>query len=197
MADYIVHVVRSAPDDLFGFKISWEQAARLSQALTREGIGVSGPDLRSVFPGLTYLHLVRQDKLAQAVSLWRARTTGRWHEPVGEVHSSDSALEIDDPAKDLGTMRKLFLQLVADDWLWHDFFDAAQIDAAVLTYEDYVKDRLTNLERIAKLVGGQPPTTAPVEKTAVMRDNRTNEMVDKLRALLHSPTSPWWVLSEP
>ena len=194
VVEHIVDLVESAPGRFFGFKIAWEQAARLSRALADEGIAVSGHDLRSVFPELTHLHLVREDKLAQAVSAWRARTSGRWHQRTDEP--APVVAERHDTPEDLDTIRSMFLQFVAEDWLWRDLFRRTRLPATVVTYERYVDDRLGTLRSVAEAIGGPSPAVVPEGQTRILADDRSTELADKLRVLLDAPTSPWWALTD-
>ena len=90
----------------------------------------------------------------------------------------------------------MFFQFVAEDWLWQDFFRQTQIPAPVVTYERYVRDRLTTLRTVAEVIGGQPPARLPEPQTRVLSDYRSTELADGLRDLLYCPTDPWWALTD-
>jgi len=79
--------VESNPGQVFGFKVSWEQAHILCCRLRAEGVGDSSDafDLRFIFPDLRFVHVLRKDKVAQAVSAWRAYASGIWHKSATEV----------------------------------------------------------------------------------------------------------------
>ncbi|MGD9798708.1 MAG: Stf0 family sulfotransferase [Acidimicrobiia bacterium] len=203
---HLLESIRRAPGDVFGFKISWEQAFVLAESLAAEDVHVDGPDLRAVVPGLTYLHLSRRDKAGQAVSAWRAERTGHWHRPVEPdggapgsapeprpVEAGYGDDEDDDPGDDLAAVRDVLLQLLAEDWLWHDFLARTGITATALVYEDYLADRRGVLRRVAAALGLPPAGEVPDPRTEIMRDGRSAELAARLRDHLHRPAHPFWV----
>jgi trehalose 2-sulfotransferase len=73
----------TTPNGVFGCKLMWEHFDRVIERLRGFAVNPAAPPhrvLAAVFPGLAYLHIVRTDKVRQAVSLARAVQSGRWTE---------------------------------------------------------------------------------------------------------------------
>ncbi|MGF1454073.1 MAG: Stf0 family sulfotransferase [Alphaproteobacteria bacterium] len=81
------------------------------------------------FPEARWLQVMRRDKFAQAVSFWRAKTSGRWH--VYRQNGPEPALDYDFSAI-LTALREIELH----DQLWDDFFREAEIEPFRILYED-------------------------------------------------------------
>lgn len=64
----------------FAVKVTWAQWSSLNYYLERL---LKAPRERtfSIFPNPEFIYLERQDVIAQAVSLWRAESTGEWFHP--------------------------------------------------------------------------------------------------------------------
>jgi LPS sulfotransferase NodH len=189
LADYVVKVVEETPGDVFGVKMSWQQTYALGDHLHKEGETSAEFDLRSVFPGLRYVHISRKDKIAQAVSGWRSLQTGVWHHPVGETVVPGQ------PPYDFERIKAVLLQCIAEDWLWRSFFEDRSIDALDLVYEEYVQDRVAGLGEIARFLDQEPALVAPTDRLNVLQDEWSAGIIDRARADLFSPPSPNWTQS--
>src|SRR5262245_34453591 len=89
--DYVSWVLGTATtgNGVFGAKIMSAYVDGLAAGL-REAVGDGAPGttpdlLAAVFPRLRYIFLVREDKVRQAVSLWRAIQTWQWREDAPEA----------------------------------------------------------------------------------------------------------------
>src|SRR6185503_16236179 len=95
--------IRAAGTDAagcFGADVRWPELDRLLGALRSGAPGGAGAEhelLGAFLPGLRYVHLTREDKVAQAVAWWRARhardCTGR----PGAIGAGDAAGDEIDP----------------------------------------------------------------------------------------------------
>ena len=77
----------TTPNGVFGAKLMWGYLGDFAQLL--RGIeGMAGrplPELLArAFPGLRYVQITRQNKVRQAVSLWKAVQTQAWKREPGE-----------------------------------------------------------------------------------------------------------------
>ena len=181
IARYIADQAANA-GGVFGFKISWEQLETFCRNLAAQGTEVPAMDLRSVFPGLRMLHIVRRDKVRQAISCWRASMSGVWHIPVG------SDAKPGRPDYDFDGILPFYLQITCDDWLWEQHFARLGVDVLTVSYEDYMADRDAELRRVVDFLGVQPASELqPVEKLQVMRDDWTDRMAERFLDDVYHP----------
>ncbi len=190
-AEYVERAVENCPGREFGFKISWEQAHTLCSRLHDEGASDSSEafDLRSNFPDLRFVHMVRRDKVAQAVSAWRAYRSGVWHTQVTE-----SNVDAGHFGYDFGAIREHLLQVLADDWVWSAHFESLGIDFFQVVYEEYVANREPTLRSLAHSLGASPTNDELVDHTLKMRDEWSAEMVERTWGDLHAPRQPIWTV---
>lgn len=164
--------------------------ARYFAAMRKEGTGgtpvfglrLMGPDLRlacdwlaQVSPGhasaqalfdatfgpTRFVHLSRQDKLAEAVSYLRAEQSGLWHQrPDG------SALEqldpVGQPGFDADRISALVTELAGYDAAWNDWFAAEGIAPLRITYEALADRPQEVLAEVLAFIGQDPAKAAQV-----------------------------------
>jgi trehalose 2-sulfotransferase len=172
-AQYIARLVEESPGEFFGFKVTWGQAAALLRRLRDEDPSHSYADLAGLFPGLRYIHLVRNDKVAQAVSAWRAGESGTWHWPTGVQ------VDLGTPPYDFLAIRARLLQFLAEDWLWNSYFERHNVSVLRVDYETYVEHRLTTMRRIATDLGSVRP--GPLSAgLQIMRDGWTEDTIRRV-----------------
>jgi LPS sulfotransferase NodH len=173
-AQTICDLVAESEGEFFGFKIALNQLHSLTERLRRQGDLSVTSDLRSVFPGLRFVSMRRTDKVAQAVSYWRALVTDQWHTGAGTTQDPGR------PEYDFDAIKEALLAVVTEDWLWDAHFVANGIECHHVVYEDYLQGRLSTLEAIFDYLGvTSPPVTPVVDGTSVMRDDWSNEIVTR------------------
>ena len=77
---------------VFGAKLMWGYLGDSAELLRGiDGMGARPlPDLLGrTFPGLRYVRITREDKVRQAVSLWKAVQTRAWKREPGSVGAAD------------------------------------------------------------------------------------------------------------
>ncbi len=184
VADYVFETVASTPGPYFGFKITWDQAFTLTERLRAEGEEDATLDLRSIFPGLRSIHMVRSDKVAQAVSIWRAVNSGAWHWPVGQNIDKGT------PPYDFEAIRGYLVQVVAEDWLWRSHFGRLSLPHLQVPYEPYMERRLKTLRTLAGFLGAKPRRAPLVDRLQVMRDQWSEEIVARVWSDLYGVPEP-------
>ena len=127
----------STPNGVFGAKIMWGYFDGLIDALRHalNATGLAHEVLATAFPQLHFVLATRRDKVAQAVSLWKALQTWRWREDGDDDASDsdvDSSLEYHFEAID-----HLVRSLTADEHAWRLFFESARIEPFEVVYEDF------------------------------------------------------------
>jgi LPS sulfotransferase NodH len=186
--DHLVGLTRT-PFDYFGFKISWDQAWDLTQRLRSDGDESVRFDLRTVFPDLRYIRIVRGDKTAQAISAWRAQMSGTWHVPVGSASSPGF------PEYDFEGIKPYLQQVLGEEWLWQFHFQQVGIQPLEILYEDYIADRVGHLDRIVDFLGASASPSPLEDRLHVMRDDWTERMAEKFQEDLYKVPDPILVRS--
>lgn len=104
-------------------------------------------DFARLLEGATVIHLVREDKLAQAASLATCMVTGRWgfEEKVEEKKYGTWRLKM--------AARKAMRIIAEDEGLWRDWFAAQQISPVRLATEQVNRHDLAVVEDIAARLG--------------------------------------------
>lgn len=129
---YLVKLVdKCSPNGIFGCKLAWHQKNALLAQLREQFAGVE--EIEDVFPDTQWFFLRRRDRLAQAVSRWRAQRSGQWlsGQPVtGELY----------PAYDYEALLESFKTIIAQEQLWQDYFERRQLRPQEVWYEDLCLD---------------------------------------------------------
>jgi trehalose 2-sulfotransferase len=154
--DYLRDVVERAttPNGVLGAKVMWgyfdDFLARL-----RAVPGVDGDRRRSVlesaFGRPAYVHVVRRDKLRQAISLWRAIQASVWRDDgSGDARGPE-------PVYSAPAIAHLRDQVAEQEDEWAAYFERHGIAALELVYEDYAADLCGAVEAVLEHVGVSRP----------------------------------------
>lgn len=140
--------------------------------------------LPAAFPELTFVRVVRADKIRQAVSLWKAVQTATWRQD--EKRRDSSIAEPDDESPPYrafleehrpqlrfhyGAISHLLDQVMRDEAAWDAFFEHTGIKPILVLYEnfaaDYERSTLNLLDRMGLEV---PPDLALEPRTRKQSD---------------------------
>lgn len=140
--------------DIFGLRLMRENLEGLSGLIgdAHPGQPTDKARLEAAFGKTLFIHLTREDKLAQAVSMVKAEQTGLWHiapdgteverlAPPGEPHFDFQRLD-----------RKID-QLQRHDAAWTSWFTAQGIEPLRIGYESLSANPVGIIERICKTLG--------------------------------------------
>lgn len=173
----------TAGTGVFGLRLMWgsvgEATRRLNRALGRERDTTDS--LFEAFGPPLYVHVSRNDKLAQAISRVRAEQSGLWHVAAdGTVLEGD---EVPRPvAYDGARIDALFAELHADDMAWGAFFEKRGIAPLRLVYESVTSDPPAALRSILRALGSDPEIAVKVAvPTAKMADAVSLEWMERFR----------------
>jgi LPS sulfotransferase NodH len=146
------------PNGVFGVKLHWHQLPAMRRRLIEAMPATETPDNRPVydllqrrFPGMRFIWLSRRNKVAQAISYYRAANSKVWRlwndgrspppAPAGKVEFDRAAIEI-------------FLRRVQSmDVGWRQFFTAHKIPALMVIYEDFVDTYEHTVRGVMKFLG--------------------------------------------
>ena len=110
--------------------------AKPGSPLPRGGLGrpADAALRRERFPHPRYVHVTRRDKIAQAVSLWRAVQTRAWR--AGEVTETENGNAV----YHAGAIGYLAGQLTDHDDAWRSWFSVNRIEPLTIVYEELAAD---------------------------------------------------------
>lgn len=183
---YLDAVVNHGTADtrLFGMRVMWESLRDLSTRLETLFPGHTNDNTRfqSAFGLPVYLHLSRDDKIAQAVSRWKAQETGLWHiDADGNERERIKAGQT--PSYNGKELARLVTELEDHDAAWTRWFIRQGVVPVSITYEMLSSDPQTTLALILSALG-QDETIAETVKprTARLADKESREWADRFRA---------------
>ena len=136
--------LRTARDGIYATKIMWPHRNNLAIALGFDR--GQCPDFAAMFPNAKWINIVRQDKIAQAISFHKAKQSNRWH-----VYKKDG--EEPEVDYDAAAIRKSMSELSIHDMLWRDFHDRAGTNPHHVVYEEFLEDVPGNLTRMVDFLG--------------------------------------------
>jgi len=173
-----------AGSEIFGLRVMFETLDELAARLDTLFPGIQQlPDrIDRAFGRPLYIHLSRQDKLAQAISLLTAQQTGLWHR-----HADGSELERTaphrDPVYDYGAIREQVERLEAQDEAWSGWFATHGIAPLQLTYEELAQQPQSGLRTVLARLGVDVARAADIRPgTAKLADRRATEWAERFRA---------------
>lgn len=163
----------AAQTGIFGLRLMWSSVAELSARLS-----AIHPDrlddparFEVAFGKPLYIHLSRQDKVAQAVSLLKAKQSGLWHRAADGTERERLA----PPAPlvyDADRLAGLVEELETDDAAWNGWFSRFGIEPLRLTYERLAAAPQAVLAQALSALALDPRIAASV-------DARTAKLADK------------------
>lgn len=157
---YLDRVIAAAttPNGVFGAKVHWEHfldfVAMVECALpaaVRRSSASSFGRLHGRFPSLRYIWLTRRNKVARAISHYRAEKTGRWQVDARWV-TDDTGGE-GEPPFDFDAIDAFIRSGEAEDAHWRQFFGKHQISPLELTHEELVRDIEGTVRRVLAFIG--------------------------------------------
>ena len=177
----------TTPNGVFGAKLMWGYLGDFAELL--RGIdGMAGRPLPELldraFPGLRYVQITRENKIRQAVSLWKAVQTQAWKREPGEP--LDSTRELVFSFRAINYLVRL---LTAHDASWDAYFLGLGYEPLKITYEELAESTDAVIARVLGHLGIPVDSGLPVlaPQLSVQADEISEDWVrrvdEHLRAL--------------
>ena len=188
---YLTAVRREGTDGtpVFGMRLMWESVGDLSNRLDSFYPGLPSDEarFRAAFGPAVYVHLSREDKVAQAVSRLRAEQSGLWH-----VNADGTERERMKPGQapvyDSHGLSALVSELEKQDAAWLSWFAQQGIQPVRITYESLSTEPQSTLATVLSALGLDPAIAATLEpKTAKLSESESREWVSRFRAEQSGP----------
>jgi len=168
---------------VFGMRLMWESVGELSQRLDSfyPNLPSDGARFSSAFGAPRYLHLAREDKVAQAVSLLRAEQTGLWH--VFADGAERERLKSGQAAVyDANQIAQLVAKLKRDDAAWTRWFAEQQVEPMHLTYEALSAGPQVMLGAVLSFLGLDPEIARAVApRSAKLGGSESSQWISRFR----------------
>jgi LPS sulfotransferase NodH len=151
-----VVVAATTPNGVFGAKVHWEHFLNLVAKVDRgpSACASTAPvaeRLQGRFPDLRYIHLTRANKVARAISHYRAVKTGRWQ--VDARWITDDTGGEGEPAFDFDAIETFVRAGETEDDCWRRYFATHAISPLELTHEEVVRDLEQAVRRVLGFLG--------------------------------------------
>lgn len=173
----------SGGTQVFGMRLMWESVSDLSKRLGSiyPGLPSDSARFRSAFGTPIYVHLSREDKVAQAVSRLKAEQTGLWH-IAGDGTERERLKPGQAPVYDVQGLSEQVAELEAHDAAWTNWFVQQGIQPVRITYEALSTEPQAALATVLSALGLNPTIAGTVEsKTAKLADSESREWVTRFR----------------
>jgi LPS sulfotransferase NodH len=146
--EYIRNVLRDRQTEngVSGLKASWFQFENFTGYMN---------NLRYLSE-FKYIYLTRGNLAAQAVSLYKATSTGVFH--TDTTHPQEALAKLDALEYDYESIKYWYDHIVAQEKGWQNYFYENRIYPLCISYEDIEENALKVLQRIATYIGVEANT---------------------------------------
>jgi trehalose 2-sulfotransferase len=165
-----------------GVKIHWRHIVLLARALGFHGD--PGVVLEMLFPAAVFVNIVRADRRAQALSLFRAETTGEWFRSPGLSRTARPwGLYLARPtpgpaAVDLTGVVPTYEQIVemercldAEQSAWTNYFTTRCVEVLTVRYEELDVNYQGEVARVLQFLGADPAHATGLPKPPLERQS--------------------------
>ena len=140
------------------------------------------------FPGLRYIQITREDKVRQAVSLWKAVQTQAWRRGDPE-HTAPAA----EPVFSFRAINYLVRLLTAHDASWDAYFlGLGEPPQLKVTYEELAADPEPVVHRVLEHLGisAPDPLTLGSPRLSVQADELSEDWIRRVLGHLNALEEP-------
>jgi len=176
-----------SPNGVFGCKMSWHQKNALLDEARRHDAAVRS--VEDLFPDVRWLYIRRRDKIGQAISIWRAIRSGRWH-------STDPVVRDERPPYDYFPIFGFYQSILAEDALWQDYFQRQALAPLLVEYEDLQDAPHASMAAVVRHLrptheaGGDGERLRLATSLERMRDDYSVELRERFADDLHHIGAP-------
>jgi LPS sulfotransferase NodH len=191
-ADYMGKVVAAAttPNGVFGFKLHWHQMRALAAKLAAEQAGAVDADtpldalLQQRLGETRWIWLHRRNKVAQAISYYRASRSDIWRLPAGGAAKAAAPAAI---PYDHAAIADHVRQVESFDRGWYGFLRRRKLQALVLVYEDFIANYDTTVRGVLKYLDLDAGVGIPARQFRRQADAESAGWEQRFRAELAAP----------
>lgn len=166
---------------VYGLKIHWMHVDRLARQAGRPDAGDA--IIEDLFPSARFVHIVRRDRRAQAISYFRAVETNEWWRIEGICNTQSNGASA---TFDADAIFRLEAQLAWQEAQWRLYFEQRRMRPLVIEYEVLASDYRGQVARVLKYLGLDPSVSRRLSEPRLVRQadettRRWRELLDELR----------------
>jgi trehalose 2-sulfotransferase len=180
----------TTPNGIFGAKLMWGYFGDFVSLLRNIPAYRDVPLaelLPAVFPRLTFIRVVRANKVRQAVSLWKAVQTATWREDQASAKAASLEDNGSPPYRNFieehrpqlrfhyRAIEHLLAQILIEESRWDAFFEHAGIEPLLVLYENFAADHETSTLRLLERLDLSPPDEFDFEPRMKRQSDRVND----------------------
>lgn len=180
----------TTPNGVFGAKLMWgylgDFVSLLRNVPSYRDLPLADL-LPTVFPEVTFVRVIRANKLRQAVSLWKAVQTATWRENQASAKATSVEDEGSPPYKSFieehrpqlrfhfGAIDHLLNQILFEEASWDAIFEHSGIKPILVLYENFEADYETSTLNLLKRLGLSPPDDFDFEPRMKRQSDGVND----------------------
>jgi trehalose 2-sulfotransferase len=152
----------TTPNGIYAMKIQWMHVPVL--AVDARYIGSPEGVLDSLFPGATFVNIVRRDRRAQAISWFRACETNEWFRTESTKAPDNSKRRLD-----IERVRYLECHLDGQQSSWERYFRDRNIQPLIVEYERLANGYRGEIARVLAFLGLDPAQGLEIPNARLFR----------------------------
>jgi LPS sulfotransferase NodH len=180
----------TTPNGIFGAKLMWgylgDFVSLLRNVPSYRDLPLADL-LLTVFPQVTFVRVIRANKLRQAVSLWKAVQTATWRENQASAKATSVEDDGSPPYKSFieehrpqlrfhfGAIDHLLNQILFEEASWDAFFEHSGIKPILVLYENFEADYETSTLRLLERLDLSPPADFDFEPRMKRQSDGVND----------------------
>ncbi|HEY0390293.1 MAG TPA: Stf0 family sulfotransferase [Solirubrobacterales bacterium] len=180
----------TTPNGVFGAKLMWgyfgDFVSLLRNVPSYRDLALADL-LPEVFPDLTFVRVIRANKLRQAVSLWKAVQTATWREDQAKAKATSVEEDGSPPYKSFieehrpqlrfhyRAIGHLLDQILVEEASWDAFFEHSRIKPVRILYENFEADYETSTLHLLERLGLSPPEDFAFEPQMKRQSDSLND----------------------
>jgi len=166
----------TTPNGVFSAKLMWGYFDDFV-ALLRSVPRYRDLPLADILPAafgddLTYVRVVRANKIRQAVSLWKAIQTANWRQDDGATLGREDCAA---PCFNYRAIAHLLQQIVVEEASWDAYFEHCRVRPALVLYENFAADPHTSTLDILERLGLEAPSDVRVDARMKRQSDGIND----------------------
>jgi trehalose 2-sulfotransferase len=180
----------TTPNGIFGAKLMWGYLGDFVSLLRNVPSYRDLPLaelLPTVFPEVTFVRVVRANKLRQAVSLWKAVQTATWRENQANAKATSVEDDGSPPYKSFieehrpqlrfhyRAIDHLLDQIISEEASWDAFFEHSGIKPILVLYENFEADYETSTLNLLERLDLSPPSEFDFEPRMKRQSDGVND----------------------